>query len=555
MWSGWTGSLRTRSGPATATEVSVANDRKARSAKLALATFWVYLTVAFFVLVRLGRHYWFYQDDWGLLVRHLWSVDGLFRPQNGHWSTLPLLAYHFLFWAFGLNYRPYQICTILMHLALTALLRLVMVRAGVSPWFATITASVFVLFGPGVENILLGVQISMVGSLLFGITHLLCADHDGPFARRDALGLVFGALAIMASGVGAIMVIIVGIAVLIRRGWRVTALHTAPLAVLYVTWYEAERTFLRRPFPSNPLKFALQWNITGERGVFVAIGNYRVVAVAMAVLLVVGLVLAWRPLELSELRRRAAAPAALLLGTPTLFAVVSTQRYWVGNAAASSSRYVSMATAFTLPALAVAAQAVAQRWRRFTPVVGVLLLSAVPANMGKFGEGTSRRFFDNEKQIMLGAAYSPLADRVSPDLQPHTELFGAPLVTIGFLIAARNAGRLPSQPSLTLLKRDEIVVRLGVEQLDAAPANHVNCRRYTNTLVLHPTKGAVYVIKQPVAFTYRPRGGIVADGAVVFDPSRGKSLVIQLPGLELHVAHAPAGFLRSSVVRPFTFCE
>ena len=214
-----------------------------------------------------------------------------------------------------------------------------------------------------------------------------------------------------------------------------------------------------------------------------------------------------------------------------------------------------MATAFTLPALAVAAQAVAQRWRRFTPVVGVLLLSAVPANMGKFGEGTSRRFFDNEKQIMLGAAYSPLADRVSPDLQPHTELFGAPLVTIGFLIAARNAGRLPSQPSLTLLKRDEIVVRLGVEQLDAAPANHVNCRRYTNTLVLHPTKGAVYVIKQPVAFTYRPRGGIVADGAVVFDPSRGKSLVIQLPGLELHVAHAPAGFLRSSVVRPFTFCE
>jgi hypothetical protein len=547
---------------------SGSSDRISRSARLAAVTFSVYLTVAFFVLVRLGRKYWFYSDDFGLLVRNWKTGDGLFRPQNGHWSTFPLLAYHFLYWAFGLNYGPFQVCTIVMHLTLAVLLRVVMRRAGVGAWFATITTSVFVLFGPGSQNILLSVQISMLGSLLFGIGHLLYADHDGPFTGRDAAGLFFGALALTASGVGTIMVIIVGVAVLIRRGWRIAVLHTAPLAAMYGAWYEAERNWLTIPFPDNPLKYALQWNVTGERGVFIAIGNYRAVAIALAVLLVVGLVIAWRPLEFAELRRRAAAPAALLLGAPTLFAIVSSQRYTVGNVAASS-RYVSMATAFTLPALAVAAQAVARHWRRITPIVGLLIVSAVPANIGKFREnpllaaplsangldfhGQVGRF-EYEKEITLGIAYSPLANHVSRKLQPQIASSRAKDPSVGFLIDARKSGRLPPPPALTTSRRDEIVVRLGVEQLAAVPPSHVDCRRYADPLVLHPAKGAVYVLREAVAITYRPPDGTVAAGGVIFAPSRGKVLVIQLPDMELHVAHAPAPFPARSVARPFIFC-
>jgi len=397
------------------------------------------------------------------------------------------------------------------------------------------------------------VQISMVGSLLLGIGHLLCADHDGPFTRRDAAGLVCGGLALMASGIGTIMAIIVGFAVLFRRGWRTAALHTAPLAVMYGAWYEAERNWLSVPLPNNPLKYAVRWNMTGERGVFVAMGNYRGVAIALAVLLVVGLVIAWRPLEVAELRKRASAPAALLLGAPTLFAIVSTQRYWAGNVAATS-RYVSMATAFTLPALAIAAQAVARRWRRITPVVGLLIVSAVPANIGKLRDPLSARRFAYEKQITLGIAYSPLIDHVSRDLQPQLARTREMDLSVGFLIDARNSGRLPAPPALTPSRRDEIVVRLGVEQRDAAPPSHVNCRRYAHTLVLHPAKGAVYVIKglESVAIAYRPPRGTAA-GAVDFAPLKGRLLVIQVRGLELHVA--PATFAARSVVRPFTLCE
>ena len=56
------------------------------------------------------------------------------------------------------------------------------------PWLATVAAVVFVFFGAGAENILVAFQITFVGSLVFGLTQLLLADHDGPLDRRDWLG-------------------------------------------------------------------------------------------------------------------------------------------------------------------------------------------------------------------------------------------------------------------------------------------------------------------------------------------------------------------------------
>ena len=505
--------------------------------RAAVAAFAVLLAVAFFVLAWFGRKQWFRQDDWGVLTRNLGSVDGLFRPQNEHWSTFPLIVYHVLYWAFGLHYRAYQICTIALHLTVVALLRVIMRRAGVGPWFATIVAGVFVFFGSGRDNILLAIQISMVGSVVFGICQLLCADRDGRFNRRDAAGLGFGALGILASGVGPIMVIIVGISVFFRRGWRMAALHTAPLAAMYGLWYEAERKYMAIPSPSNPAKYATQWTVSGERAIFVALGHFAVVAVLLGALLVVGLFLAWRKLPLAELRTRAAVPAAMLLGGPVLFTVISTQRYWAGNEAASP-RYLAMATAFTLPALAVAAQAVARQWQRFAPLVVVLLLIGVPANVSKLTLGAFfERFFANEKATLSGLAYSPLAEQVPRDLKPHTELLTAPYVDVGFLLDAKRSGRIPPPPKLSLLKQDEIVVRLAVNQKIETPLADVTCRRYPRSLVVHPAKGTVYVLKQPVSISYRPPGGRVAAGAVRYDPGYGRVLVIELPGLELHVVH------------------
>ena len=109
-------------------------------------------------------------------------------------------------------------------------------RGGVSPWIATIAAALFTFFGAGYTNIIDGFQIGLVGSLVFGLTHLLLADHDGPLDRRDAVGLGAGFAGLLCSGVAVPMTIVVGITMLLRRGWRIALLHTAPLGIVYSLW-------------------------------------------------------------------------------------------------------------------------------------------------------------------------------------------------------------------------------------------------------------------------------------------------------------------------------
>ena len=48
--------------------------------------------------------------------------------------------------------------------------------------------------------------------------------------RLEAAGL-------LCSGVAVTMVIVVGIAMLLRRGWRIALLHTAPLGAAYLLWW------------------------------------------------------------------------------------------------------------------------------------------------------------------------------------------------------------------------------------------------------------------------------------------------------------------------------
>jgi hypothetical protein len=90
----------------------------------------------------------------------------------------------------GLQYTPYLVVLLVLHLTAPARLRMVMRRSGVDAWLATLTASVFVYLGAGAQDILSASQMTVVGSIVFGLTDLLLADHDGPLDRRDALAVL-----------------------------------------------------------------------------------------------------------------------------------------------------------------------------------------------------------------------------------------------------------------------------------------------------------------------------------------------------------------------------
>jgi len=166
----------------------------ASSEQAALFVFLLAEAVAFVFYAVVSRPMWFYLDEWDFLAdRTAWNIHDLFRAHNEHWVTLPVLVYRGLWWVFGLNsYRPYQFVIILLHLIAALLVRTVMRRIGVRPWTATVVAGVLVFFGSGYQNIVLPFQITLVGSLVFGLVHLLLATHDGPLDRRDWFGLAAG---------------------------------------------------------------------------------------------------------------------------------------------------------------------------------------------------------------------------------------------------------------------------------------------------------------------------------------------------------------------------
>ena len=129
----------------------------------------------------LARTQWFFADEWEFLSARGVNVHDLLRAHYGHWVAVPVVVYRALWEVVGLrSYLPYAGLAIALHLVAAALLWVVMRRAGVSPWIATVAASVFALFGAGAQDVLWAFQITFSLALVLGLVHLLLADHDGP---------------------------------------------------------------------------------------------------------------------------------------------------------------------------------------------------------------------------------------------------------------------------------------------------------------------------------------------------------------------------------------
>ena len=235
------------------------SDRELRSARLALWTFAALIALAVpTVLLGLGSYHWFFRDDFAFLSgRDGGSVDDLFRPHNAHWSTVPIVAFRVLWHTFGLRtYVPYQATVLALHLTACVLLRVIMRRVGVGPWIATVAAATFILFGPGEQNIIWAFQIGFTGSLVFGLTQLILVDHDGGIDWRDGLGVVAGVLSLMSSGVGIVMVIVVGVAALAANAgwpWRSCTSRRSQPSISDGGWRNALRSQVRWDVLRSPI--------------------------------------------------------------------------------------------------------------------------------------------------------------------------------------------------------------------------------------------------------------------------------------------------------------
>ena len=508
-----------------------------------------------FVLVPLlAGHQWFTHDEWDVLAnRDAGSFHDLMRSHNGHWSTLPILAYRLLFHVFGLrHYWPYQLAAVLVHVATAVLLRVVMRRSGVSPWVATAVAGLFAFLGAGWQDIIWGFQIGFVGALFFGLAQLIGLDHEGPIDRRDWFGLVCGVLGLLCSGVSVSLAVVVGLVALARRGWRVALFHVAPLAGIYTVWNLTVAGKQRLPNAGGHLVLLFKWILYAIEGLLDAIGHFRVAGIVLGVVLVVGLWLAWRPLGRNLLRSRSVVPAALLLGAFGFVLISGWARVVTYHPVyAKASRYVDIATGMALPAVAVAVDAVIRRWRLAAPLFAALFIAIIPGNLDSLHHPNSSlysvKFQDNYRRSMLALAFVPAADQVPRTLRPDRILNLVPPgaqyeITLGWLLDQKAAGRLPTfHPSKRAAA--DATIGLALHQ-SAEPGFDSACH------VLDAPTSMTLAKNQSITFdngrldvrAKYPAGGVDTLSTVhKFNPQDGKVLTALLGSLTLRVTSDRSG--------------
>jgi hypothetical protein len=485
-------------------------------ARLAFAVFAAIEAVGAVLYVVNGRRVWFFGvfgDEWDFLAGRRLTLHDLLLRHGDHLVALPALAFRVLYGIVGLrSYLPYQLLAIALHLAAAALLRVVMRRAGVGPWIATAAAGLFVLFGAGSQDILIAFQITFTGALVFGLTQLLLADHDGSIDRRDALGLLAGLAALLCSDVAIVMIAAVGISCVVRKRWRAAALHTAPLAAVYVAWLVGFGRGARTSYGFAQVTKSARTSVSAT---FDALGQVPFVGWALAAMLVIGLVIAVRDTDPTERWPRFSAVVALLIGAALFASMLAVTRFGLGPQFAASSRYLHIIAALLLPALAVAVDAIAQRHRALGFVAVALLLVGIPGNIAGIGDnvGPAARY-RAQRRVITGLPRAPLAETTPRSLRP-TPSFAAE-VTVGWLLAGARSGRIPATRDLTPREQAGNVLRLSLEQLERPAFGCVPLRgQVTRRLTKDDTLG----VRGAVAVQLLPNGSGVPSQVLPFGTS------------------------------------
>lgn len=492
-------------------------------------------------------------DEWWVITSRGFDLDGLLETHRGHLIALPVAAYRFLYWAFGLRtYAPYVATTIGLHLATAVLIRTVMRRSTVGPWMSTLCASVFLFFGAAEHNVVNAFQMTLAGSVVFGLVQVVLADHDHRSPLRDAAAVLAGIAAVASSGVGPFLVGATGVSSLLRRGWRAALVQVVPPAAVVVAWSMSGWSKERPATTNNPYAIA-RWSVTGLSGTFLEMGRSEVVAVLLGALCVLGFGVAAR----AYVRRRRAskihAPIGLAVAA-VAFSCLTVSKSALGFTYASSSRYIGIIGALLLPMIALGAQALVRRkdlW--FIPIAVLLLITIVG---GTNAPWAGQRVNLSDLQFVFpNMIRQDLAAGVPDDHQPVPTR--APWITVGWLRDTLESGRMPESGNigprakasnrLRLLirqtnmsgvpKPDAVARRLAIE---AGGEARVFCAAVSapRTVVLRP--GQYLVFRGSVFVSLLPPSSAVPSVPVVY----GRSF---LTGYGPHVLEAVSRTVRLRV--------
>jgi hypothetical protein len=379
------------------------------------------LLVASIVLVMAGRGQHFFYDEWAFVGGKrdaLPFLDRYLLPHNEHWSTLPLMVYRSLGATVGIaSYWPYLGLLLVLHLGVTHVLWRLMLATGTKPIVATALAAVFSVLGAGAEDLVWAFQIGFVGSTLLGLTAVYLAVTGSVGRRKTAVLTCLTIAGLATSGVGLAYLIVVPL-VLARRHWRygITVFSLSILA--YAVWYTTYgHSLTHTPTASAGLPLIVVAMVTV--GLASALSGYFGFENNIVSLLVVGvptlagLTVACRG-WLADRTLVGRTLFAMTTGAIAFYVAAGLARGGLGLGAALASRYVYVAIALLLPAIAMLISQGTDRHPGLIRVVVPLVIAMTASNAFKLSTFADEvRQNNNDSRRVLEAA-SELVGSNSP---------------------------------------------------------------------------------------------------------------------------------------------
>jgi len=353
-----------------------------------------------------ARGQWFFYDEWDFLAeRAEWA---LLAPHNGHLSLFPQLFTTLVKGVFGLStYWPYLALTIAVHLVIVHLVWRLALRSGASWVFAVLFSTIFGVLAPAAENTLWAFQVGFITPLATGIVALLIVARRSLRRRDLVIVAVLLVVGVGFSGTALPMTGAVLIFMLIRHGWRQTAVPAAAFVVLYGLWYVVFNRGQSTPFgvrSGYDLIVRVPEFITHAFVDSIAKMLPMVeLAPVLLVALVAGGLIGLRRSTLSTLSPAYFAALAAL----AFAALTALTRVQLGVEGASAGRYVYVYGALLLPAAAVAVTRLVGS-SRMVGIVLVLLLGvlAVFNAGGLLREGNAQALQERRVERAISAALS-----------------------------------------------------------------------------------------------------------------------------------------------------
>ena len=197
--------------------------------------------VIYFSLLVLASRQWYFFDEWDLIgPRYQLFLDGnwpqfLFSPLVDHLTALNVVVYALVVKFFGIeSYLFVGFLIVTSHLAVSLLVREIIRARGLSKKFYNTSFFFVLLFGPGIENILWGVQVGYNIAIILGLGQYLLLRLNTP--KYSKLAFVFGVTSILCQSISVVFLISLLFLLIAEKRFLLAALQSGLPLLLYGLW-------------------------------------------------------------------------------------------------------------------------------------------------------------------------------------------------------------------------------------------------------------------------------------------------------------------------------